>query len=96
MSIKTTLEWEKVSEQGLPIIGNINQTVLFINAGAVYEGWPVAEEYYTDIEEDMPTPTEWEWETLDGHDIVIGVEYWTYLPSKLKHLCDQDVITNTK
>lgn len=88
MSIKTTLEWEKVSEQGLPIIGNIHQTVLFIYDGEIFEGFPVGEDYYYDAGLEEPEPEDWDWEDLNGTMDCQGVEYWAYIPDKLKKLVE--------
>ena len=86
MGILVTLNWEKVSEQGLPVIGNINSSVLFIHDQAIYEGWPADDDYYLELGEDVPPNDLRDWESVDGEEFCGDVEYWAYIPEGLSKL----------
>lgn len=85
MGIKITTEWFDVEEDGLP---DENTSVLFIHEGIVYEGWPLSDDYYKSVGEEIPYDFDRDWE-VDGDvndKTYIGVTYWAYKPEELDGL----------
>lgn len=85
MGTKIMTEWFDVEEDGLPVIGNIYRSCLFLIDGDLYEGWPVNDDYYQDMGDDIPSDDLREWETIDG-ETYMGVDYWAYKPEELEDL----------
>ena len=88
MTITSTLNWETISEKGLPIIDSDNISVLFIHDQVVYEGWHADNDYYIEMKEEIPPDNGRHWETVDGNTFKGGVEYWSYIPKSMKKLLE--------